>query len=59
MKGRPPLPQGQARTAVLKARVKPHAAAHFRAVAKTKGLTESQALRQAMALWTKQNDRSN
>ena len=42
---------------MIKARVKPHAAAKFRAVAKEQGLTESQAVRQAVARYVEDYER--
>jgi hypothetical protein len=44
-------PEGEARDAVIIARVRPAAAARFRAEAKARGLTISEAARQAFAQW--------
>lgn len=45
------MAQGQAQAAVLKARVTPHTREAFRAEARRRGLTESDALREAAADW--------
>jgi hypothetical protein len=47
------MPEGKARTDVLHARVRRAAAEAFRAKAKERGLSVSDALRQAMGLWMK------
>lgn len=49
--GRPRFGQGQARSAVVKARVKPWAREAFRAEARRRGMTEADALRQALGDW--------
>jgi hypothetical protein len=55
MKGRQPLAEGLARTERIQGRVRPSAAAKFRAAAQARGLTESDALREALAQWTAKN----
>lgn len=49
--GRPPLPPGQARTATLRAMVRPDFAEEFRAVAERCELSMSDALHQAATEW--------
>jgi hypothetical protein len=51
MKGRPPLPREQARSETLVVRVKPGARNILRTEAKRLSITESEAVRQALALW--------
>ena len=46
---------GQARSETLLVRVRPSAREAFRTKVKAKGLTESEALRQALALWMRSN----
>lgn len=50
-RGRTPLPVGQARSVILRVRVRPSAAEAFRSEAKKRGLNESEAHRQALAQW--------
>lgn len=54
-RGRPPLPDDVRRTTVFKVRVKPRAGELFQQVAEAKGLTVSDALREAMAEWVSRN----
>ena len=49
--GRPPLPEGQARTDTLRTMVKPGTGEAFRRVAKARGYTVSEALHEAATDW--------
>jgi hypothetical protein len=50
-RGRPPIPESDRRTVILKVRVKPQAAEQFTALAAQRGLSVSDALREALGQW--------
>lgn len=52
-KGRPPLPEGQRRAVFVQTRIKATAAERFKAKCQEKGISTSDALRQALSLWMK------
>lgn len=56
-KGRPPLAPGEAREVRLAVRVRRGAAERFMAAAKKRGLSLSDAHREALAQWTVGNER--
>lgn len=57
MAGKPPLPQGQARSEKLYTKVKPAAHDLFVATAARLGFTKAEALRQAAEDWTRKHSR--
>lgn len=54
-RGRPALPEDERRTAVLKVRVKPGAAALVEQTAAAKGMSVSDGMREALADWCQRN----
>lgn len=51
-RGRPPLPEGEARTMMIRSRLRPHEVEAMTRAAERRGLTLSQALAEAAVEWT-------
>ena len=54
-RGRPPLPEDERRTQILKVRVKPKAAALVEETARIRGISVADAMREALAQWCHAN----
>lgn len=55
--GRPPLPEGEARTDSLRTQVRPRTGKAFRDLCKARGISVSDALQEAALDWVRKNAR--